>query len=78
MDIVIQLWNLDLNDLGHYSIEIYQVLVFRPVRVQYDERKCRVCAILGDEYHFLLECYIYCNLRTVYIRYFMFVLVCLG
>ena len=40
----------------------------RPVRVQYNGRKCRVCGLLEDEFHFLLECPIYRNLRNMYIK----------
>ena len=39
----------------------------RPVRVVYDERKCRVCNILEDEFHFIFECPVYSNLRKLYI-----------
>ena len=39
-----------------------------PVRVEHDEHKCRVCGILEDEYHFLIECPVYCNLRTLYVK----------
>ena len=35
----------------------------RPV-VQYESRLCRVCHKLDDEYHFLLECNIYAELRA--------------
>ena len=43
----------------------------RPNRVPVDERKCRHCNTLEDEFHFLLECSLYRELRIQYIkRYF--------
>ena len=33
----------------------------------YDERKCRVCNILEDEFHFIFECPVYSDLRKLYI-----------
>ena len=40
----------------------------RPIRVEHDERKCRVYGILQNEYHFLIECPVYCNLKTMYVK----------
>ena len=43
----------------------------RPNRVPVDERKCRHGNTLEDEFHFLLECSLYRELRMQYIkRYF--------
>ena len=39
----------------------------RPVRVAYDERKCRVCNILEDEFYFIFDCPVYSDLRKLYI-----------
>ena len=40
-------------------------------RVEYAERKCRVCNKLEDEYHFIFECTIYEDLKRNYIpRYY--------
>ena len=39
----------------------------RRVRVAYDERKCRVCNILEDEFHVIFECPVYSDLRKLYI-----------
>ena len=33
----------------------------------YDERKCRICNILEDEFHFIFECPVYSDLRKLYI-----------
>ena len=40
----------------------------RPNRVPIDERKCRLCNKLKDEFHFLFECILYSDLRKQYIR----------
>lgn len=43
----------------------------RPNRTPIGERKCFYCNKLEDEFHFLLECYLYKDLRKTYIhRYF--------
>ena len=39
----------------------------RPVRTPYDDRKCIFCNLLEDEYHFVLECPIYVDMRKKYI-----------
>ena len=35
--------------------------------VPYHERKCHICNVLDDEYHFVLECRMLNDLRTKYI-----------
>ena len=40
----------------------------RPNRTPVDERKCRYCNKLEDEFHFLLECTLYEDLRKQYIK----------
>ena len=43
----------------------------RPNRTPINERICTHCRILGDEYHFVLECNIFIDLRKKYIpKYF--------
>ena len=32
-----------------------------------DDRKCKLCNTLDDEFHFVLECLLYPNLRKQYI-----------
>ena len=39
----------------------------RPHSVPYHERKCQICNVLDDEYHFVLECRMLEDLRTKYI-----------
>ncbi len=40
----------------------------RPNRTPLENRLCIVCMILEDEYHFVLECPLYADLRKTYIR----------
>ena len=40
----------------------------KPVRTPVNERICNVCQILEDEYHFVLECSLYDDLRKLYIK----------
>ena len=54
--------------MSAHRLEVEMGRWVRPVRVEHDERKCRVCGILEDEYHFLIECPVYCNLRTLYVK----------
>ena len=43
----------------------------RPASIPITERKCRTCGILEDEYHFVLECTLYKELREKFIpKYF--------
>ena len=39
--------------------------------IQYENRKCKICKVLEDKFHFLFECPIYMELRNMYIsKYF--------
>lgn len=43
----------------------------RPNRIPIDDRKCSLCQVLEDEYHFVIECPLYEELRRKYIsKYF--------
>ena len=33
-----------------------------------ENRKCKHCQILEDEFHFILECPLYSNIRTLYVK----------
>ena len=54
--------------LSSHRLEVEMGRWARPVRVQYDERECRICGLLEDVFHFLLEGPIYRNLRNMYIE----------
>ena len=43
----------------------------KPNKIQLDNRKCGSCDVLEDEFHFILQCSRYQDLREIYIkRYF--------
>ena len=43
----------------------------RPEIIAFENRKCKHCQILEDEFHFILECPLYSNIRSLYVkRYF--------
>ena len=54
--------------MSSHRLEVEMKRWMRPVRVQYDERKCRVYGLLEDEFRFLLKCPVYRNLRNMYIK----------
>ena len=56
--------------VGSHRLEV-EVGRWNRHRVEYAERKCRICNKLEDEYHFIFECAIYEDLRRYYIpRYY--------
>lgn len=57
--------------LSSHRLEIEVGRWAKPNRTPIDQRKCHVCNKLEDEFHFLLECKLYKELRQKYIsRYF--------
>lgn len=40
----------------------------KPNKTPLDNRKCRICNVLEDEYHFVLECLLFQDLRQKYIK----------
>ncbi|MCG8046233.1 MAG: reverse transcriptase family protein, partial [Candidatus Thiodiazotropha endolucinida] len=57
--------------LSSHRLEVEVGRWVKPNKVPYENRKCKVCGILEDEFHFLLECPLYTDLRRLYInRYF--------
>lgn len=58
--------------MSSHRLEVEAGRWARPVRVDYDERKCRICSKLEDEFHFIFECPIYTDLRKLYIdKYYL-------
>ena len=41
-------------------------------RVPVNERKCRLCNVMEDEYHFVIECHRYNELRKKYVLKYYF------
>ena len=44
----------------------------RPIAIPFSERVCNVCNKLEDEFHFVLECPIYLDIRKLYINNYYF------
>jgi len=40
----------------------------KPSAISFNERKCTLCLKLEDEFHFLLECPLYKDLRKKYVK----------
>ena len=57
--------------MSSHRLEIESGRWVKPNAVPFDERKCVVCQKLEDEYHFVLECSLYSELRKKFIsKYF--------
>ena len=57
--------------VSSHRLEIEAGRWTKPNKTPLDNRKCIICNILEDEYHFVLDCSLYLNLRTQYInKYF--------
>ena len=57
--------------MSSHRLAIESGRLTRPARIPVDERKCTHCELVEDEYHFVLECNIYSELRNRYIpKYF--------
>ena len=57
--------------VASHRLEIEAGRWHQPNRIPVEERKCVNCNSLEDEFHFLLECSLYQDLRQIYIkRYF--------
>ena len=50
-----------------HRLEIETSRWVKPVSKPLDERDCSVCGVLEDEYHFVIECSMYIELRKKYI-----------
>ena len=59
--------------MSSHRLEIEVGRWARPYRTPLDQQKCHACNTLGDEFHFLLECRLYTEIRNKNIRKY-----CLG
>ena len=50
-----------------HRLEIEKGRWHKPQKILYSDRKCQICNTLEDEFHFLLECPLYIELRKRYI-----------
>ena len=53
--------------MSSHRLEIEAGRWVKPNSIPVDDRKCAICLILEDEYHFVFECEIYKDLRSKYI-----------
>ena len=53
--------------LSSHRLEIEAGRWHKPESIPVNERKCQICHVLEDEFHFLLECSLYNDLRKQYI-----------
>ena len=51
-----------------HRLEVEVGLWVKPERVPFEHRMCTTCNLLEDEYHFVIECQRYNDLRRKYIR----------
>lgn len=56
-----------------HNLEIESGRWHKPNKIIRSERKCRICNVLEDEFHFLLVCPLYHELRVEYIKRFYWV-----
>lgn len=54
--------------VSSHRLEVERGRWAKPNKIPLDNRKCRICGVLEDEYHFILECSIYNELRKTYIK----------
>ena len=53
--------------MSSHRLEVEAGRWARPNIIPVDERKCTTCRVLEDEYHFVIECSRYVDLRNNYI-----------
>ena len=58
--------------LSSHRLEVETGRWARPNAIPFEERLFKVCNKLKDEYHFVLECPIYLNLRKLYVNPYYF------
>lgn len=56
--------------LSSHRLEVEVGRWAKPNKIPYQNRKCKICNVLEDEFHFLLECPLYADLRKRYINKF--------
>ena len=54
--------------VSSHRLEIGTGRSARPNSIPFDQRVCKICRKLEDEYHFILECPIYDEIRNIYIK----------
>ncbi len=54
--------------VSSHRLEVEAGRWHKPTSTPFDMRKCPICNVLEDEFHFLIECPLYTELRFTYIR----------
>ncbi|MCG8046921.1 MAG: reverse transcriptase family protein [Candidatus Thiodiazotropha taylori] len=54
--------------LSSHKLEVEVGRWAKPIRIPLENRKCKICGSLEDEFHFVLECQLYTELRKQYIH----------
>ena len=54
--------------LSSHRLEVEVGRWHKPNKIPRNERKCRICNTLEDEFHFLFECSLYSDIRKIYIK----------
>ena len=49
--------------VSSHRLEIEMGRLARPERIEFDDPKCKLCNKLEDEFHFVLECPLYNDIR---------------
>ncbi len=71
-NITVRKFRVSLTKLrvSSHRLEIEAGRWHKPVSKPFDQRKCMICNVLEDEFHFLMICPMYTELRRIYIHSF--------
>ena len=58
--------------MSSHRLEIEMGRWAKPERIEFDDRKCKLCNKLEDEFHVVLECPLYDDIRKQYIGHYYF------
>ena len=61
------------NPLSKLRMSSYRLAVevgrwHKPQSISFDERKCVNCGVVEDEFHFILQCYLYIDIKKKYLN----------
>ena len=68
--LTVQKYRISLSRLrlSSHRLEIEMGRWAKPNKVPLDSRKCKICNVVEDEFHFILECILFKDLRKRYIN----------
>ena len=58
--------------MSAHRLEVEMGRLARPERIAFENRKCKHSQILEDPFHFILECPLYSNIRTLYVKIYYY------